>query len=64
MWEFWNQHPSVAPSVDRVTIHILPYWEDKPIEVTRALLRCKHVYDEMKYKIPDKEIVIGETGWP
>lgn len=64
VWEFWNQHPSVAPSVDRVTIHILPYWEDKPIEVTRALLHVKHVYDEMKHKIPNKEIVIGETGWP
>lgn len=64
VWEFWNQHPSVAPSVDRVTIHILPYWEDKPIEVERALLHVKNVYEEMKHKIPNKEIVIGETGWP
>lgn len=64
VWEFWNQHPSIAPSVDRVTIHILPYWEDKPIAVERALLHVKSVYEEMKHTLPNKEIVIGETGWP
>ena len=64
VWEFWNKHPEVAPSVDRVTIHILPYWEDKPIGVDRALLHVKNIRDEMIQKIPDKEIVIGETGWP
>ncbi|MEZ7933282.1 MAG: exo-beta-1,3-glucanase [Sulfurospirillum sp.] len=64
VWEFWNKHPEVAPSVDRVTIHILPYWEDKPISVDKALLHVKNIRDEMIKKIPDKEIVIGETGWP
>lgn len=64
VWEFWNQHPSVAPEVDRVTIHILPYWEDKPIAVELALLHVKNIYEEMKQRIPNKEIVIGETGWP
>jgi len=64
VWEFWNQHPDVAPAVDRVTIHILPYWEDKPIGVDKALLHVKAIREEMMHKIPDKEIVIGETGWP
>ena len=64
VWEFWIQHPDVAPSVDRVTIHILPYWEDKPIGVDKALLHVKAIREEMMHKIPDKEIVIGETGWP
>lgn len=64
VWEFWNQHPDVAPSVDRVTIHILPYWEDKPIGVDKALLHVKAIREEMMHKIPDKEIIIGETGWP
>ncbi|MDD2384912.1 MAG: exo-beta-1,3-glucanase [Sulfurospirillaceae bacterium] len=64
VWEFWNKHPDVAPAVDRVTIHILPYWEDKPISVDAALLHVKNIRSLMKQKIPDKEIVIGETGWP
>ena len=64
VWEFWNKHPEIAPAVDRVTIHILPYWEDKPISVDKALLHVKNIRDLMKQKIPDKEIVIGETGWP
>lgn len=64
VWEFWNKHPEVAPSVDRVTIHILPYWEDKPISVDKALSHVKNIRELMQQKIPDKEIVIGETGWP
>jgi len=64
VWEFWIQHPDIAPAVDRVTIHILPYWEDKPIGVDKALLHVKAIREEMMRKIPGKEIVIGETGWP
>ncbi len=64
VWEFWNQHPDVAPAVDRVTIHILPYWEDKPVAVEKSLLHVKNVYEEIKHKFSDKEIAIGETGWP
>ena len=64
VWEFWNKHPEVAPAVDRVTIHILPYWEDKPIAVETALLHVRDIRKLMMEKIPDKEIVIGETGWP
>jgi len=64
VWEYWNKHPEIAAAVDRVTIHILPYWEDKPISVDQALLHVKNIRALMKQKIPDKEIVIGETGWP
>ncbi len=28
VWEFWLRHPELAGSVDYLTIHILPYWED------------------------------------
>ena len=64
VWEFWNQHPDVAPVVDRITIHILPYWEDKPIRVDQSLLHVKNIYALMKQKFSTKEIAIGETGWP
>ena len=64
VWEFWNKHPEIAPAVDRVTIHILPYWEDTPISADKALLHVRNIRELMQQKIPDKEIVIGETGWP
>ncbi|MDD3325192.1 MAG: glycosyl hydrolase family 17 protein [Sulfurospirillaceae bacterium] len=64
VWEFWNKHPEIASAVDRVTIHILPYWEDNPIGVDRALLHVRDIYDLMHKKITQKPIVIGETGWP
>ena len=33
VWEFWEQFPEVARHVDVITIHILPYWEDRPTNV-------------------------------
>ena len=34
VWEFWLQHPQIAPEVDFLTIHLLPYWEDDPAAST------------------------------
>ena len=42
VWEFWLQHPQVAPAVDFLTIHLLPYWEDDPQGIDQALA---HVAD-------------------
>ena len=40
VWEFWLQYPEVAPAVDFLTIHLLPYWEDDPTGIDgRAVLR-------------------------
>lgn len=64
VWEFWLRNPEVAEACDFVTIHILPYWEDKPVAVTGAMAHVKWVREEVARRIPGKEIVIGETGWP
>ncbi|OGR02585.1 MAG: hypothetical protein A2520_11485 [Deltaproteobacteria bacterium RIFOXYD12_FULL_53_23] len=64
VWEFWLKHPEVAPVCDFVMIHILPYWEDNPIAISAAMAHIKKIREELGQKIPDKEIVIGETGWP
>ena len=29
VWEFWLRHRDVAAEVDFITIHVLPYWEDR-----------------------------------
>lgn len=64
VWEFWEQFPEVARHVDFVTIHILPYWEDNPVPIGRAITHVREVYDRIHALIPDKPIVIGEAGWP
>jgi hypothetical protein len=64
VWEFWKQFPQVAPHVDIVTIHLLPYWEDKPTGIDRAVAHVGTVYRDMAALFPGKPIAIGETGWP
>ncbi|MDR3520636.1 MAG: glycoside hydrolase [Acidocella sp.] len=62
--DFWRQFPQVAPHVDVVMIHVLPYWEDKPLDVDKAIAQLKTTIDGFKYMYPGKIISIGETGWP
>ena len=64
VWEFWLKHPEVAPATDFVMIHILPYWEDDPVSIDKAMAHVLKIRQELARKIPDKEIIIGETGWP
>ena len=64
VWEFWLRHPEVAPAVDLVMIHILPYWEDDPVAIDQAMAHVRHIREKLVRKIPGKDILIGETGWP
>jgi len=47
-----------------VTIHILPYWEDFPIRAKFAASHVDAIRKRMAVAFPNKEILIGETGWP
>jgi len=64
VWEFWLRYPEVAPYVDVVIGHLLPYWEDDPHGVARAMPQIRHGYEALKSRFPGKEIWIGEVGWP
>ncbi len=64
VWEFWLRSPALAPAVDFVTVHMLPYWEDEPIAVAHAVAHAIRMVDRVQAAFPDKEIVIGEAGWP
>lgn len=64
VWEFWLQNKELAQLVDFVTIHILPFWEDNPVSVDDALGHIKSTMDEVSSILNEKEILIGETGWP
>ncbi|AIZ33639.1 beta-1,6-glucan synthase [Pseudomonas parafulva] len=64
VWEFWLQHPQVAPVVDFLTIHLLPYWEDDPRGIDDALAHVAEVRRTFGARFAPKDIFIGETGWP
>ena len=62
--DFWDQFPQVAPHVDLVFIHLLPYWEDVPTGIGHAVAAEGAVYQHFVSLFPGKQVVIGETGWP
>lgn len=64
VWEFWLRHPRLADSVDFVTVHALPYWEDEPVAVDDAVDHVLAVQRRVQRAFPGREILIGETGWP
>lgn len=64
VWEFWLRHRDVAAAVDFITVHILPYWEDYPIPVDQAARHVSLIRKQVVDAFPDKEIFLGEFGWP
>jgi glucan 1,3-beta-glucosidase len=64
VWEFWLRHRDIAAAVDFITVHILPYWEDHPIPVSQAARHVDLIRKQVIAAFPDKEIFLGEFGWP
>ncbi len=64
VWEFWLRYREVAAAVDFVTVHILPYWEDFPIPAANAARHVDAIRRQVAVAFPDKEVLIGEFGWP
>src|SRR5712671_6389003 len=64
VWEFWLKNREIYDTVDFVTIHILPYWEDIPVKAKFAASHVDEIRKRMAVAFPGKEILIGETGWP
>jgi exo-beta-1,3-glucanase (GH17 family) len=64
VWEFWLRYPELSDVVDFVTIHVLPYWEDIPVSADRAATHLEDVIRTVKRAFPNKEIFVGEFGWP
>ena len=64
VWEFWLKNPELSTIVDFITIHTLPYWEDIPIAAEKAAAHIHETRMEVAKTFPNKEILIGEVGWP
>lgn len=63
VWEFWLNHRNLEQSVDFVTIHLLPYWENNPQSVEQSIQHANNVMSKLDSAF-SKPILIGETGWP
>ena len=59
-----KRHPEIAPEVDFLTIHLLPYWEDDPKRIDDALAHVGEIRQVFGNRFAPKDILIGETGWP
>ena len=64
VWEYWLKNRDLAPAVDFVTIHILPYWEDFPVSASAAASHVTDIYRKVANSFPGKQIMLGEVGWP
>ncbi len=64
VWEFWLRNRELADVVSFVTVHILPYWEDRPVDIDNGVGHVSHIYQHVKSELNGKPIMIGETGWP
>jgi exo-beta-1,3-glucanase (GH17 family) len=64
VWEFWLRYREIASAVDFITIHILPYWEDLPIPAQGAAAHLGSIRNKVAAAFPNREILIGEFGWP
>lgn len=63
VWEFWLKYPTLEQDVDFITVHILPYWEDKPVAIEQAVAHTASVMGHLG-TVFKKPLLIGETGWP
>jgi exo-beta-1,3-glucanase (GH17 family) len=64
VWELWLRYREISAEVDFITIHILPYWEDFPIASRDASAHVDAIRKRVVAAFPDKEIFVGEFGWP
>ncbi len=64
-WEFWLRYQGeLLDSVSFATVHIIPYWENDPVDIENAVGHVSHVYQHVKDQLKGKDVMIGETGWP
>jgi len=58
----WESRPRLAENVDFLLVHIHPYWDG--ISFENATEYVVEKWENLKKRFPEKEIIIGETGWP
>jgi exo-beta-1,3-glucanase (GH17 family) len=57
-----NDNPELISYLDKVMVNIYPYWRGSNINLAYDDFMADYYIIKNKYR--DKEIIIGETGWP
>ena len=61
-WHIWMKYPELGEHVDYIATHMLPYWEG--VEMAESIGYIVKHMNMLKQKFPDKQVIIGEVGWP
>ncbi len=61
-WSTWMLTPEIGQYVDVIFVHLLPYWEN--VDIRGSLKSTEGFYNHVQAEFPDKQIVVGEAGWP
>jgi glucan 1,3-beta-glucosidase len=65
VWAFWQRHRTdLLPSVDVVAAHILPYWEDEPVDNALAAGYVRRMAADLRAEFAPTHVYVAETGWP
>jgi len=61
-WHVWINNPELVKHVDYIAVHMLPYWEQLPVD--KAVGYVVEQMEKLKKTFPDKPVIITEVGWP
>jgi exo-beta-1,3-glucanase (GH17 family) len=61
-WSELLSHPAVLAECDVVMANFYPYWEGVAIQDAVKTLHANYL--NLQQSVGDKEIIVGETGWP
>ena len=61
-WSTWMLTPEIGQYCDVIFVHLLPYWEN--VDIRGSLKSIDGFYNHIQAEFPDKQIVVGEAGWP
>ncbi len=62
-YNFWNKPEGrqMAAELDFIVTHIYPLWNGKALDI--AIPWMDSTFKDIQSRYPDKQIVLGETGW-
>ncbi len=61
-WHIWKNNRQLAQHVDLIAAHILPYWENVPVDEAGQFV-MDHA-QALKKLFPKKPLLLSEVGWP
>lgn len=61
-WNVWIANPELAPHVNFIAAHFLPYWEG--IALDEAVGHIDATVQQLKDTFPKLPVLLAEVGWP